>query len=73
LLLSIPGWQRFRPAEEWLSRHNMLPLSQATEVDKMLFERFIAEKMPAGSTGGPMQGELFRQFLEWRKRNEAKR
>jgi TRAP-type uncharacterized transport system substrate-binding protein len=68
----IPGWQRFKPAEEWLSRHNMLPLSQATEVDKMLFERFIAEKVPAGSAGGPTQGELFRQFLEWRKRNEAK-
>jgi TRAP-type uncharacterized transport system substrate-binding protein len=65
---SIPGWQRFKPAEDWISQHHMLPLSQTTEVEKLLFQRFIAEKRPTDKPGGPTQEELFRQFLEWKKR-----
>jgi TRAP-type uncharacterized transport system substrate-binding protein len=66
----IPGWQRFKPAEDWLSQHNMLPRPQTAEVEKMLFERFITEKRTTGSTVVPSQEELFRQFLEWKvKRN----
>jgi TRAP-type uncharacterized transport system substrate-binding protein len=70
---SIPGWQRFKAAEDWLSQHNMLPLSQAAEAEKMRFERFMAERRAAGSTDAPTRDVLFRQFLEWEKRNDIRR
>ncbi len=70
---SIPGWQRFKAAEDWLSQHNMLPLSQASEAEKMRFERFMAERRAAGSTDTPTRDVLFRQFLEWEKRNDVRR
>jgi uncharacterized protein len=71
---SIPGWQRFKPAEDWLSKHNMLPRPQAAEVEKLLFERFVTEKRAAGNTGAPTQEQLFRQFLDWKaKRTEIGR
>jgi hypothetical protein len=70
---SIPGWQRFKAAEDWLSQHNMLPLSQTAEAEKMRFERFMAERRAAGSNDTPTRDALFRQFLEWEKRNDVRR
>lgn len=70
---SIPGWQRFKAAEDWLSQHNMLPLSQAAEAEKMRFERFMAERRAAGSNDTPTRDALFRQFLEWERRNDVRR
>jgi TRAP-type uncharacterized transport system substrate-binding protein len=72
LAASIPGWQRFRPAEDWLSQHHMLPVSQTAEAEKMRFDRFLAEKRSAGNIDTVTRDELFSQFLEWRKRNEAR-
>jgi TRAP-type uncharacterized transport system substrate-binding protein len=73
----IPGWQRFKPAEDWLSQHGMLPRPQTAEVEKRLFERFTAEKLATGGAGvqtQPPQADLFRQFLEWStQRNETRR
>src|SRR5215470_8068551 len=70
---SIPGWQRFKPAEDWLTRHNLSPLSQTAEVEKIRFDRFMAERR-AGGGGDPTTREaLFRQFLDWLKRNEPRR
>jgi len=70
---AIPGWQRFKPAEDWLRQHNMQPLAQATEAEKMRFDRFLAERRTTGSIGETTRDELFRQFLEWQKRNESRR
>jgi TRAP-type uncharacterized transport system substrate-binding protein len=70
---TIPGWQRFKPAEDWLSQHRMLPLPQTTEVEKMRFERFMAEKRASGNTDTLMREDLYSQFLEWAKRNGTRR
>jgi TRAP-type uncharacterized transport system substrate-binding protein len=70
---SIPGWQRFKPAEDWLRQHNMLPLPQTAEVERMRFDRFLAERRSTGSGGPVTEDALFREYLEWRKRNEPPR
>jgi hypothetical protein len=70
---SIPGWQRFKAAEDWLKQHNMSPLPQTAEVQRMRFDRFLAER-PANASSDPTTREaLFREFMDWMKRNEFRR
>jgi TRAP-type uncharacterized transport system substrate-binding protein len=69
---AIPGWQRFKPAEDWLNQHHMLPSPQTTEVEKMRFERFMAEMRASRNVDTMSRDELFRQFLEWTKKNETR-
>jgi TRAP-type uncharacterized transport system substrate-binding protein len=64
---SVPGWQRFKAAEDWLGQHNIAPLPQTAEVEKMLFQRFVAEKRATGGNDAPTQDALFNQFMEWKK------
>jgi len=70
---SIPGWQRFKAAEDWLRQHNLSPLSQTAEVEKIRFDRFLAERRATGGVDPATREALFRQFLEWMKRNEPRR
>jgi uncharacterized protein len=61
----IPGWQRFKAADDWLVGHNLLPSSQAAEIQKLRFNQFLTE---TGFTVGNDPAEraiLFRRFLEW--------
>jgi TRAP-type uncharacterized transport system substrate-binding protein len=64
---AIPGWQRFKAADDWLHQHNISPLPQTAEVEKLLFQRFIAEKQVTGGNDRPAQDALFHQFMEWKK------
>src|SRR5215813_4608362 len=70
---SIPGWQRFKAAEDWLKQHNMSPLPQTAEVEKMRFDRFLAERRATNSGAPATRETLFREFMEWMKRNEFRR
>jgi len=63
---TIPGWQRFKPAEDWLSRHHLLPVPERTEVR---FQHFLAEMRASGSLNTMTQEELFKKFMEWTKQN----
>src|SRR5262249_11029242 len=63
--LTIPGWQRFKAAEDWLARHRQAP---SADVERGLFDQFLADT-GAKVTDDPSRREvLFRQFLEWQKR-----
>jgi len=68
---AIPGWQRFKAAEDWLSRHNMAPTSQTAEVEKIRFQQFLAENRTQISNDPARRDAIFRQFLEWQKRKGA--
>lgn len=68
LAASIPGWQRFPPAAEWLKRN--APVATATNpMDlKDMFMRFIEERQQAsgGSQLTPQQkDQLFGEFMRW--------
>jgi TRAP-type uncharacterized transport system substrate-binding protein len=68
---SIPGWQRFKAADDWLVRHNMSPVSQSAEVEKIRFDQFLSENRIQINNDPARREALFRQFMEWRKRNAA--
>jgi len=65
---AIPGWQRFKAAEDWILRHNMTPSSQTAEVEKIRFEQFLAENRTQVSNDPAKREAIFRQFLDWAKR-----
>jgi TRAP-type uncharacterized transport system substrate-binding protein len=63
----IPGWQRFKAADDWLVQHNMSPSTQANEIEKLRFNQFLAEQGAAVAVSAPNRDELYRRFMEWQK------
>jgi uncharacterized protein len=58
---SLPGWQRFRPAERWLQRQT---IGSATAL-RGEFEQFLNQN---GMSDRPDREQLFQEFLKWRQR-----
>ena len=56
LIASLPGWTRFKPAQDWLAQH----------AD---FAKFLAEQGFNGDLSAEDQEALFQRFLEWQKRH----
>ena len=65
IVFRAPGWQRFKPAEEWLATHDIT-------LEKSKFEKFFADSPLPGASDTEKREILFRQFLEW-KRNHPSR
>jgi uncharacterized protein len=61
--LTIPGWQRFKAADDWLARNRRAP-----DGDRDQFEQFLADTGTAAANDPSKRDVLFRQFLEWQKR-----
>lgn len=58
----LPGWSRFRHAQEWIDRNSS---AKASPEVKRKFDQFLSE---ASSPSTPEDREaLFRQFLDWQK------
>jgi len=68
---TIPGWQRFKAADEWLTRHNMLSTSQSAEVEKIRFDQFLSENRIRMNNDPARREALFRQFLEWQAKRRS--
>jgi hypothetical protein len=68
---TIPGWQRFKAADDWLARHNMSSVSQSAEVQRIRFEQFLSENRIQVSSDPSRREAVFRQFLEWERRKVA--
>jgi branched-chain amino acid transport system substrate-binding protein len=66
---TMPGWTRFRPAQEWLDRHASAP---AVAESREKFEQFLLSRQAAGDVrklDRPDDREsLFREFLEWNRK-----
>jgi TRAP-type uncharacterized transport system substrate-binding protein len=62
--LTIPGWQRFKAADDWLARHR----SPSPEAERGLFEQFLADNGVVVGDDPARREALFRQFMEWQKR-----
>ena len=64
--LTVPGWQRFKAADDWLARNRRAP---SAEAERSLFEQFLADTGSVVVADDPTKRDaLFRQFLEWQKR-----
>jgi hypothetical protein len=68
---TIPGSQRFKAADEWLTRHNMSSVSQSADVERIRFEQFLSENRIQVSSDPSRRDAVFRQFLEWERRKVA--
>ena len=66
----IPGWQRFKAADDWLIQHNMSPSTQAAEVQKLRFNQFLSDRGAALPSGPIDRDELYRRFQEWQKQKD---
>jgi uncharacterized protein len=64
LTASLPGWTRFKPAQDWLAQHK-----DATTVSDVRgdFAKFLAAQ-GNGDLRAEDRDALFQQFLEWQKR-----
>src|SRR5882724_9456616 len=63
--LTVPGWQRFKAADDWLARNRRTP---SPEAERGQFEQFLADTGSVVADEPAKREALFRQFLEWQKR-----
>jgi uncharacterized protein len=61
----VPGWTRFKPAQEWLDK----AATQQRAVDAELRNSFVTylKRRGGADLGTQAESELFQQFLEWRR------
>ena len=75
LAAQLPGWTRFRPAQEWLDRRSTPAGAGYDLALKNSFEEFLAFINETSGRGGqsvsPQSREaLFARFLDWRKHQQ---
>jgi uncharacterized protein len=71
LSAAVPGWQRFKAAQDWLDRAAQQPSPQAQESD---FKKFVdAQGVPSGDLSAADRDRLFQQYLEWQQGRGKKR
>ena len=68
----LPGWIRFRPAQEWLDRNSN---TVASSDMRNKFEEFLSQNQARflGPIGSEDREALFRQFIEWQKAHSIAR
>ncbi len=65
----LPGWVRFRPAQEWLDANSN---AAVTNDVRKRFEQFLSQNV-LGPDRSEDREALFRQFLEWQKTHPVAR
>src|SRR5215475_11330189 len=67
LNIRIPGWERFKAADDWIAKHTVASASTtAPTTMPESFDRFLSQNR-ADITNPDEKAELLRQFMEWRK------
>ena len=67
LAAPLPGWTRFRPAQEWLDKHGVEPVTRER------FEAFLKQNPAAAKLQTADDKEvLFKQFQAWEASQNAK-
>jgi TRAP-type uncharacterized transport system substrate-binding protein len=70
IVAAIPGWQRFKASEDWLAAHDLTPpATRSADADRTQFQRFLSDGRIQDGSDPAKREALFRQFLEWQKRN----
>jgi TRAP-type uncharacterized transport system substrate-binding protein len=67
----VPGWQRFKAAQDWLDRHQVLA-EAAKQASLSKFRQFLAERGVAGRNDLSQDEvlRLYNQFIEWSRRTK---
>jgi len=64
LNIKVPGWERFKAADEWLAQH--VPAS-APAVESAAFDHFLSQNPTTTNLSAEDKAALFRKFQEWQK------
>jgi uncharacterized protein len=65
LSATVPGWQRFKPAQDWLDREAVQ--ASAPDQQRQNFQKFVdARGKPLPSTSDDRE-RLYQEFLSWQK------
>jgi TRAP-type uncharacterized transport system substrate-binding protein len=72
LTYEVPGWKRFRPAQEWLDARKVAEKASGKDDLRSSFETFVKETVGSDVKLSPeKQNALFSTFLQWRKKQES--
>ena len=69
LAASLPGWKRFKPAEDWLDKNTPASSPPLASL-RNSFERFLAESNYVRPSNPQDQDALFQAFLKWAYKNQ---
>lgn len=69
IVAAVPGWKRFKAADEWLVARNMAPRPHVADVQQRQFEDFVRQSGGQVSNDPAERSALFRQFLQWRQQH----
>jgi TRAP transporter TAXI family solute receptor len=63
----LPGWNRFKPAQDWLDQHGVAPVARSK------FDEFLKQNQPAGKPPSDADKDvLFKQFQAWQAEQNAR-
>ena len=73
LAAELPGWTRYKPAQDWLAQKAAAGTADATTQEK--FNTFLAQANPAANEKLTDAGKeaLFQQFLSWSRKGTVSR
>src|SRR5262245_30987553 len=63
----IPGWQRFKPAQEWIDRWRAQHLDAANQTSLAKFKDFMTQQGHTNLSQQELE-KLYSEFLEWNRR-----
>lgn len=69
LAASLPGWKRFKPAEDWLDKNTPASSPPLAHL-RNSFERFLADSNYVRPSNPQDQDALFQAFLKWAYKNQ---
>ena len=65
----IPGWQRFKPAQDWIDRWHTQHLEAVNQTSLASFKDFMAQRGHINLSQEELE-KLYAQFLEWNRRTK---
>jgi uncharacterized protein len=63
LSIKVPGWERFKAADDWLAQH----ANPGSETVSASFQEFLRKQNAGSNMTEAEKAALLREFLEWRR------
>ena len=71
LAADVPGWQRFKPAQDWLDKQPKV--AKTDERQEQEFQRFVDARGKPIPNAAPERQRLFEEFLSWQQSRKQNR
>jgi TRAP transporter TAXI family solute receptor len=71
LTADVPGWERFKPAQEWLDKN--ANVAKTDDRQEQEFQRFVDARGKPIPSAAPERQRLFEEFLSWQQSRKQNR